>query len=834
MTPGFSVRTLIIMRKPACFTVIRISILLTFLLPSAYAQDALVGYDELSGHILAPPDSIEAGLHGALNPAILSYVGSPDFLFYMSASGDFSKSDLAGVSWAMPGFSLGLMGTKDETDVWTHRMRVSAAAGNRLFSFGAGYEWTLASTGFLDPRNSAVLGLLVRPTPVLSFSVFSNVTFSGTEDEHVIGIGVRPLGDRTLTLFGDYALSTPRRPEDWIAGAPSFGAVFEAPFFEGLSVGARFAPLSREFSLGARVSFGITALTANARFGGDASFKGLGLAYRAGNVETGAIADSFAERSAYLELDCSGRIGYVRDFFGTRKTLLAVLDRIDTAGTDPTIAGIVVNASTMEAGLEFLWEIRERLEAFKAGGKKVVVYLERADLPLLYFASVADRIVCDPLATIVLAGFASGSTYYKGLLDKAGIGFDEIRLFEYKSANEAFSRTGMSEADREQTAALLEDVYAEVKRKIAGSRGLSGEEFDRIIDGDLVTNTETAIAEKLIDETGRWDDVEKTIHALEGESMAIVDAGALRKNNLPFHSEWGEHPTIAVVYATGICDMDWGMNIRMLSRQVEGLAKNPFVAAIVVRIDSPGGSALASDVLAASLEKARETKPVVVSLGAVAASGGYWIATGGDAILASPVTVTGSIGVAGGWAYDNGLKRMLGLATDLVKIGRHADAFFGVSIPFAGITLPDRALAQDERASFEKNMRSVYASFVGRVSRARSLGSEKTEEAARGRVWSGTDAPGLRLADGIGGLADAIRLAAEKAGLDPAAETRVAEYPERELAFLPAFMSDILGAGANKEASADPFFDYVMFRTAHNGEPLAIMDFDTYESVLLP
>jgi protease-4 len=319
---------------------------------------------------------------------------------------------------------------------------------------------------------------------------------------------------------------------------------------------------------------------------------------------------------------------------------------------------------------------------------------------------------------------------------------------------------------------------------------------------------------------------------MEGKPVTLIGSKELLADESPYETNWGEPPVIAVVYALGICDMDTGMNIRSLSAQLDDLVYNPLVAAVVVRIDSPGGSPLASDVLAESIARLRKQKPVVISLGSVAASGGYWIATGSDTIVGAPMSITGSIGVAGGWMYNKGLKEKLGITTDLVKTSEHADFAFPFTLPFLNIGLPDRNLTEDERLMFEAHMRTVYAEFTDRVSKARGLAPEKTEEIARGRVWPGVKALELKLIDGIGGLCRAIEIAKEKSGISIDEKFNLLELPDRNMMTLPLSLLRMIDTRLPISAENDYLTAYTRFRIANNGKSLVILETDDAEAFL--
>ena len=411
-----------------------------------------------------------------------------------------------------------------------------------------------------------------------------------------------------------------------------------------------------------------------------------------------------------------------------------------------------------------------------------------------------------------LEGFVAGQTYFAGSLEKLGLGFDEWRFFKYKSAVEALSRREMSAADREQWTALIEDFYGTVRSEVCAERNLQPDEFDRLVDEITIFLPEDALSSGLVDSLGRWDDLEAVVRDLEGGK------GSVARSYQPIQdTDWGVQPRVAVVYALGICAMDSGIRARTLSRELESIKDDDDIDAVVLRVDSPGGDGLASDLVASALTRCREKKPVIVSQGSVAASGGYWLSMNADSIVAAPNTVTGSIGIIGGWLYDLEFKQKLGMTTDHVKVGAHADLPFGATLPLLGLTLPDRNLDAGEQETMERLMRSFYRDFVAKVGKGRGLSAEKVEESAQGRVWSGKRAMERGLVDELGGLNRAIRIAAEKAGIPAETEVELVEYPRQPL-LDPGFFTPRL-----MRSEASTFVDFLRFRIENNGRPLALM-----------
>jgi protease-4 len=427
---------------------------------------------------------------------------------------------------------------------------------------------------------------------------------------------------------------------------------------------------------------------------------------------------------------------------------------------------------------ENAWEIREQLLTAQKAGKQVLLFIDRPGVTGYHLASVADCIVMDPMGQLILPGYALSRTYVKGTLDKLGLGFDEWRFFKYKSANESFSRENMSDPDRDQLQDYLDDWYENTREAVCSARNIGTAEFDRIIDEEGFILAGRALELSLVDTLARWSDVGDIITARHGKKKPIANsrllANQLRKQN------WGAGARIAVVYALGLCDMDSGIRARWLGNLLRQLAASKTVRAVVVRVDSPGGDGMASDVVAQALRKCAAVKPVIVSQGQTAASGGYWISMYGDTVLAAPTTLTGSIGVISGWIWDEGFGDKLGMTSDLVQRGKHADLWRGITLPLLNITVPARPVTEEERARAETIILELYDDFVRKTAEARGLKEADVREIAQGRMYSGKAGRELGLVDGIGGLAMAIDIAKQRARLQRGEEVELVEYPNRK------------------------------------------------------
>jgi len=332
----------------------------------------------------------------------------------------------------------------------------------------------------------------------------------------------------------------------------------------------------------------------------------------------------------------------------------------------------------------------------------------------------------------------------------------------------------------------------------------------------------------LVDELGKWDGVENMIKELEGRKLATVSTKYFDVFSPPRESHWGNRRQIALIYAIGVCAMDEGINARKLSKYIDAARKNRKIEAVVFRVDSPGGSGMASDLVSEAIKKCAKEKPVIVSQGAVAASGGYWISMYADKIVASPATITGSIGVIGGWFYDRGLKDKLGMTTDFVKAGEHADLGFGARLPLLGIGIPDRNLTDDEFARMKYQITDFYRQFVEKVAEGRKMEYDEVDEIGQGRIWLGTDGKEIGLVDKLGGLDTAISLAKREAGIGDDEKVELIEMPKPQLMSSNVFAPKLFGIEVKEE---DAYVKLLRFRMEHNGDPLPMLPMDQMDLV---
>ena len=450
--------------------------------------------------------------------------------------------------------------------------------------------------------------------------------------------------------------------------------------------------------------------------------------------------------------------------------LLKVLQSIEAAKNDERVKGIYLNftgAGGVTTGA--VEELRAALIDFKQSGKFVVAYNEGYSQGTMYLASVADKIYLHPEGGFSWAGMAQTSVFFKGALDKLGLNAEAIRptVCKYKSAVEPYIRKEMSKENKAQMQTLVDDMWGVLVGAIAESRQLDTKKLMQLADKLEVTQPEDALKHGLVDALIYEDEMNDKFAEYGVEKGAdgeynIISLGEYM-TLAPVLPKFGA-PAVGVVYAEGSIYDGEGEDDNIYSANlVEVLKKarkDQDIKAVVFRVNSPGGSALASDVIWREVELLRKEKPVIVSMGSYAASGGYYISSGADAIIADKMTLTGSIGVFGMLLEgENMLNKRLGITTDVVKTGRSAD--FGSNIMGVGV----RKITDLERKTLLRSVDKVYETFTTKVSNGRNLPMAKVLDIAQGRVWSGTRAVELGLADANGGLREAIAVAVDKAGI---------------------------------------------------------------------
>ncbi|HPD64475.1 MAG TPA: signal peptide peptidase SppA [Bacteroidia bacterium] len=445
--------------------------------------------------------------------------------------------------------------------------------------------------------------------------------------------------------------------------------------------------------------------------------------------------------------------------------LKEMMDKIEKAKTDDKIKGIYLNLGIQMSPLCMLNELRNELIDFKKSGKFIYAYAEILTNGTYYLASVADKIYMQPEGIAMITGFNNENVYLKGLFEKLDIQPTLIRAGNYKSAGETFTRSDMSPYDRKQMEDYLYAVYNQFITEICQARKISNDSLKNAIDGLKIHNADDALKYRLIDGLAYKDEF---IDFIKKEVYPKKDPSKVKINLVKITSYYAASKEkkdytkdkIALIYAVGNIGTGEGdyQNIgsESLSRALRQAREDEDVKAIVLRINSPGGGALPSDVIWREVKLAADKKPLVVSMGSLAASGGYYIAAPADSILADPFTITGSIGVFGlHLNLENFWKNKLGITFDRVKTSKNAD--------FSNFNRP---LSPEEKAILEYYVNDTYSEFKKRVADGRKLDMAFVDSIAQGHIYTGTQALKIGLVDKIGGLNDALEMAARMAKID--------------------------------------------------------------------
>jgi len=460
--------------------------------------------------------------------------------------------------------------------------------------------------------------------------------------------------------------------------------------------------------------------------------------------------------------------------------LKAVTDALETAKEDTDIKGVYLNLNIVPTGYANLDVIMNSVNEFKESGKFVVAYGNYYTQKAYGLASTADEIYVHPEGGLDFKGINAELMFYKGAMEKLGIEENIFYAGKFKSATEPYRRKNMSEANRQQVQEFIGDIYEKFVNSVAKNRGMDAVELRAIADEYKVRKPEDGVTHKLIDGIKYHDEVmtilREKVNFEEDEDLNFIELGDYveSKGLNEKKSAFGSGNKIAIVYAEGGIGMGGNDNSGISGEQyrkiLSKLRKDDKVKAVVLRVNSPGGSVFDSDVIYRELELLKKEKTLVTTMGNVAASGGYYIACNSEKIFAEENTITGSIGVfATLFNMENFMNNKLGITTDRVMTGKFSD-FPNVS----------RTWSAEENEVMQSFVDDIYDDFLQKVADGREMNVEQVHEIAQGRVWSGTDALELGLVDEIGGLEDAIAYAKEKAELD---KYKLITYPEQKSGF---------------------------------------------------
>ena len=449
-------------------------------------------------------------------------------------------------------------------------------------------------------------------------------------------------------------------------------------------------------------------------------------------------------------------------------SLLKSLQAIDKASTDPAIKFIYLNLNNLAIDVAQLEELRDALSKFRESGKAIIAYANNYSQAAYYLASVADKIYVQKNGNGEFFGMGLTSMFFKDLFDKLGIEVQLIRHGKFKAAAEQFVESNMSNANREQNQKMLNSIWDTWVSAIAESRNISVEKLNALADGLKIGNAQSLVDNQFVDEAVTGLEISDKLCDLFGvekeEDLEMISLGDYAQSAVKPNFKAKEK--IAVIYADGEITMNGseGITATEFCPMISKIKADSSVKAVVLRVNSPGGDAQAAEMINTELIALKKEKPVIASFGGYAASGGYWMSAKTDYIFTDRTTLTGSIGVFSIiMNYGKGLKKHLDINVATVGTNKHSNMFSGIA-----------SLDKEEQQYMQNFVEDIYVDFIDLVAEGRNLDKEYTDSIAQGRVWSGSDALELKLADKIGGITDAIEYAATYAGLS---DYRIVEYP---------------------------------------------------------
>jgi protease-4 len=471
------------------------------------------------------------------------------------------------------------------------------------------------------------------------------------------------------------------------------------------------------------------------------------------------------------------------------RQLSALVLRMRAISRDPSARAVVVTFDGAAAGWAALEELRDEVVRLRAAGKKVFAYMMSGTGRDYFVATAADKIYVDPAGGLRLVGMAGTTMYFRGAFDELGVLPQFEKIAEYKSAPEQFTESRPTAAAARMRGELFDSLWDRWVEAVAGARRMSREQLIALVDGGPYSAGDLAGDTRLVDAVAAPDKLSELVFREIGEVLPVGVPAAERPDR------W-QPPGIAVIYVEGDITDGKSQVVPVLGETLAGADSvidalgearaDPRIGAIILRIDSPGGSAVASELIAREVFATRGVKPILCSLSNVAASGGYFVAAGCDAIFAEPMTITGSIGIFYGKFDIGGLAGKLGITTDTYKRGKHAD-----------LESMFRPYTDEERAVLQGNLRYMYGRFVDAVAEGRGLPPDAVDAVGRGHVWSGTQARPIRLIDRFGGLGDAIDEAKRRIGLTAADRIQLRELPDQPATLIGA-LGTLIGVSGER------------------------------------
>ncbi len=731
-----------------------------------------------------PADSVascDGPLCLAYNPAGLNWSASGEMLYLHFER--WGKNTVAGsgdglmLSGDRFGFSVQYLRPdrdRKELDLLKYNLVLRLFNLADVFSLGAGLEILDPTETNEDPSLDVIVGAMFRPVRYVSVGMvgrqLAQARTNGQASDLTLdlGLAVRPLwfAPERLTIAADYRLI------DKLDDPPlRFSA--RANVYDGVSLFG-MVDLEGAFGLGLGIDllqFGASGYTSFS-FDNGISNQGMVIGARASlQNHHGIRTQSKQTVEIVLGANVQWTDGISRGLFSRHTTIRDVDRAIRAAALDPRIDSLIVRMGSLDPGFTRVQELREALAQFKAKGKKIIFHMETASNSSYYLASMADAIYLSPAGSLFVAGPKLQAYFLGGAMEMVGIEAQVARVGKYKTATDALSRQEPSEAHLEVLNSLADDLADQLFDAMAEGRGLARDQVEVLVDQGFMRPSQAEEA-GLVDGVIHYDELQDKIKDVIGHKPDVIRDYMSQT----WHEDrWGTKPRIAVVLATGSISnggmsLSKDMHARKVAQALKNLANDSSVDAVVLRVDSPGGSGLASELIWRQAQRLKQKKPLIVSMGAVAASGGYYISCPADMILAEPATITGSIGVFSLLFDASELWASLGISREAISRGKLADLFTSF-----------RARTPEEMDLLQGFVNGFYKDFIGRVAKGRHMTTEQVDKIAKGRVWTGRQAKKIGLVDELGGLSKAIEEAKKRIGLDPQAQVDIIHLPRPSL-----------------------------------------------------
>ena len=754
-------------------------LIITAFLPVIFIAGAQADPFDGMEHFSESAATADRTISGLINPAGLGLMSAMGIQYAHA----FTDSTYGGDDGALFSSKTGFFGIEwlNHTDN-VFRRKYTLALGDQIYSnfyLGLSYSWLGGSDSYYRGRKDWKLGFLYHPRPFASLALvidrLNEPKFGGIKQRRLYqpAAAVRPFGDK-------FTFSTDIR---WLEGNNISSLNGNFRFAAGPFRGVSFITDYRtegQWRFGMTFNFNETRIGAQGRLVREQDYGGGDYFIEVGTIRyPSTLANAGKTGSLTLDGNVVEEPGR-RPLFGkSQKPLYLILSQLRKGANDPRITGLLLKIDDISLDFATTQELRDAIGEYRENGKKVTAFMTTGGNLQYYLASAADEIYMDPGGLLELRGLAATATFYKGTMDKLGIRADVVRTGPHKTFADAFTDTSLTGAAREQIEWLLDDLYAQFVNGIAIGRRILPEKVKALIDSGPYTARD-AFAAGLLDGLKHYDEfVENDVRKVGSE---YADLGAFYRIE-DYSTRWSEPKKIAIVYANGsIMPGRSGSSLlegkiagsKTLAGAIKRVREDGSIRAVVFRVSSPGGHVFASEEIYRQLELIKGKKPLVVSMGGVAASGGYYIACPGDAILASPGTITGSIGVVMGKPDLSGFYEKIGISHETIRRGAHAD-----------IRSSDRAATEEEIALIDRMIWQYYDDFVMKVATWRRLDRDSVDAIGQGRVWTGRQALERGLVDSYGGIWDAVELARQKARINPEDRVEFIILPAHGISILP-------------------------------------------------